>query len=182
MSLSDLASLGSFVSGAAVLVSLVYLSLQIRQNSRHTRALIHQGRIDRLFDMNLRLFDSPNFEIAGRGAACDQSMTEAETMRFRSFLQAIFISFEEGYQHHCDGLVSADTWEAITANLKRIISRPGNRAYWTTAKSDHGSSFVVFVDGLLAEQRAAPIEPLLSLKDAFAAELAALSAVRTSPS
>jgi hypothetical protein len=40
MSLSDLASIGSFVSGAAVLVSLVYLRLQIRQNTRHSQALI----------------------------------------------------------------------------------------------------------------------------------------------
>ena len=31
MSLSDLASLGSFVSGVAVLVSLIYLALQVRQ-------------------------------------------------------------------------------------------------------------------------------------------------------
>jgi hypothetical protein len=31
MSLSDLAPLGSFVSGVAVLISLIYLSLQVRQ-------------------------------------------------------------------------------------------------------------------------------------------------------
>ena len=38
MSLSDLASLGSFLSGIGVLVSLVYLSLQIRQNTRAVRS------------------------------------------------------------------------------------------------------------------------------------------------
>jgi hypothetical protein len=34
MSLSDLASLGSFVSGLAVLISLVYLATEVRQSHR----------------------------------------------------------------------------------------------------------------------------------------------------
>ena len=38
MSLNDLASIGSFVSGMAVVISLIYLSIQIRQNTRHERA------------------------------------------------------------------------------------------------------------------------------------------------
>jgi hypothetical protein len=37
MSLADLASLGSFISGIAVLVSLVYLAQQIRQSTKHSR-------------------------------------------------------------------------------------------------------------------------------------------------
>src|ERR1041385_6785977 len=37
MTLSDLASLGSFVSGLAVCITLVVLALQIRQNTREMR-------------------------------------------------------------------------------------------------------------------------------------------------
>jgi hypothetical protein len=48
MSLSDLASLGSFVSGFAVLVTLVLLLLQMRQSNQNQRALMSQGNIDRI--------------------------------------------------------------------------------------------------------------------------------------
>jgi len=44
MSLSDLAAIGSLISGVAVLISLIYLSQQIRQNTKHSRAIIQQGR------------------------------------------------------------------------------------------------------------------------------------------
>ena len=37
MSLSDLASIGSFVGGAAVVVSFLFLGLQIRQGNRNQR-------------------------------------------------------------------------------------------------------------------------------------------------
>jgi hypothetical protein len=45
MTLSDLASLATVLSGAAVLASLIYLAQQTRQNTRHTRALIEQARV-----------------------------------------------------------------------------------------------------------------------------------------
>jgi hypothetical protein len=54
MSLSDLASIGTLVSSVAVFVSLIYLGLQMRQNAKHTRALIHQARIDRVVGSQLR--------------------------------------------------------------------------------------------------------------------------------
>jgi hypothetical protein len=44
MSLSDLASLGSFVSGIAVVLSFVFLAMQIRQSARNQRATIHNER------------------------------------------------------------------------------------------------------------------------------------------
>ena len=47
MTLSDLASIGSLVSGLAVLGSLFYLSLQNRQLDRNQRALMNQGVINR---------------------------------------------------------------------------------------------------------------------------------------
>ena len=55
MSLMDLASIGSFMSGVAVVVSLVYLALQVRQAQKNQRALMQQGRAARICDLLLRL-------------------------------------------------------------------------------------------------------------------------------
>jgi hypothetical protein len=43
MTLSEIASIATAVSGFAVTVSLIYVAIQTQQNARHTRALIHQG-------------------------------------------------------------------------------------------------------------------------------------------
>jgi hypothetical protein len=48
MTLSDLASIGSLVSGVAVLVSLIYLALQVRQAEKNQRALMNQGTVARV--------------------------------------------------------------------------------------------------------------------------------------
>ena len=44
MSLSDLAALGSFISGVAVVVTLVFLLVQMRQTNRNQKSLMQQGR------------------------------------------------------------------------------------------------------------------------------------------
>jgi hypothetical protein len=61
MSLSDLASLGSFVSGFAVLISLIYLSLQVRQTKRNQQIAIRHSRASRIVELSAR---SPAWRIA----------------------------------------------------------------------------------------------------------------------
>jgi len=51
------------VSGLAVTASLIYLALQTHQNAKHTRALIHQGRVAALRDILLAGAD-PNVAAA----------------------------------------------------------------------------------------------------------------------
>jgi hypothetical protein len=53
MSLSDLANIGSFVSGIAVVVSLIYLALQVRHAEKMQRALMHQARTERVINAAL---------------------------------------------------------------------------------------------------------------------------------
>ena len=45
MTLSDLGSIGELIGGVAVVVSLIYVALQIRQNTRAIRASSHQSAL-----------------------------------------------------------------------------------------------------------------------------------------
>jgi hypothetical protein len=58
MTLSDLASVASILSSAAVAVSLVYLGVQAHQNAKHTRALIQSSRVDRLMAQMIGFSDA----------------------------------------------------------------------------------------------------------------------------
>jgi len=45
MTLSDIATFTTAMSGVAVTISIIYLALQTHQNTRHMRAQINQGRV-----------------------------------------------------------------------------------------------------------------------------------------
>jgi hypothetical protein len=52
VSISELGSLGEFISSLIVLVTLIYLAMQIRQNAHATRAGSHHAITDALNEIN----------------------------------------------------------------------------------------------------------------------------------
>ena len=81
MSLSDLASIGSLVSGVAILVSLIYLAIQVRQAEKNQRAVLNQGYITRVADYLRWYAESPINELRTRVIAGDTSFTAEELLR-----------------------------------------------------------------------------------------------------
>ena len=69
MSLSDLASIASLVSTFAVLISLIYLGLQVRQAEKNQQAAIRQGRATRAVDIILAAGDPALAEALPKGTA-----------------------------------------------------------------------------------------------------------------
>ena len=109
MILSDLAALGSFISGLAVVVSLVYLSVQTRQNSKHTQALISQGRTNQVIDFNQSVStDRELADIMLRGWLADPTLpalSSVELYRFSLSMFSGFLTAEDDYRQHQGGLI-----------------------------------------------------------------------------
>src|SRR6185503_16316623 len=83
MTLSDLATFSTAVSGLAVTASLIYLALQTHQNAKHTRALIHQGRVAALRDVFLASADP---DIARAWIVTTGGKPTPEAVQQRQFL------------------------------------------------------------------------------------------------
>src|SRR6478672_8466794 len=97
MSLADLASVGNIVGAVAVLVSLLYLGLQIRQNTRHAQAAIQQSRSSLLCEHSMRIADSPALDAFMRGLAGDTTLTPLEQARFIFVCRSIFFLSENHF-------------------------------------------------------------------------------------
>src|SRR5215469_16964974 len=107
MSLSDLASLGSFVSGVAVLISLIYLALQVRQNRKHTEAQISQSRTYAgMQRQDLQWSDPAIADLMLRGARGDKDISELDVLRFRFLSTNTFLMLEDEFRQHAAGLIS----------------------------------------------------------------------------
>ena len=153
MTLSDLASIGSFVSGIAVLASLIYVSLQVKQNSKHTRALILQGRAARITSQYLTL---ANAELSSAWIAASGVTPTPEMVRRRQFLlqgMATDYSWEDTFCQHEAGLLGEDQFGDFRAKLAVLLQDPGLRDYFRRRPISKGgpSNFHHFIGGLLSE-------------------------------
>ena len=148
MSLSDLASIGTLISGVAVLASLIYLSMQIRQNTRHSQALIQQGRAARIADTALRIAElradaglNDCFEGAPDASAKDIS-------RFLNVARAVFISAEDSFLQGEEGLLSRSAFESYAASLRAGMGSPGLAAAWLMTREGYEPRFRLFIDAM----------------------------------
>ena len=172
MSLSDLAALGSFVSGFAVLVSLIYLALQVRQTKRNQQISIRHSRASRIVELQLALADSAVAAAWLHGSWSPQEITPTEIGQFMSLCRALFFHFEDSFYQREEGLLNDDAFETVVAGARLIARSPGVRAAWRMARTNFGGRFLDFMDGVVAGSAALPPVDLSleAWKVAFASE------------
>jgi hypothetical protein len=151
MSLSDLASLGSFVSGLAVLISLVYLALQIRQAERNQVASIKQGRTNRIISTHLPRLDPSTAMAINKGMTGAEDITDQQLEQFRAWVVIIVSSAEDSFSQHAAGLLDEASYSGFVAQSKGLLGMPGYRAVWKQVRDNWPNEFGSFYDGLISE-------------------------------
>jgi hypothetical protein len=156
MTLSDLAAIGSLISGVAVLISLIYLGLQMRQNSRHSQALIQQGRASRTMEILTRWAE---FDWSDGMDACvngSPDVNARDLRRFISLMRAYFVNYEDSFLQHGEGLLEGVAFANVEAALRATMTGPGHRAAWKVVRTAFDHAFQQYMDGVIAETTGAP--------------------------
>ena len=83
MTLEDLGNIGELVAAVGVIISLIYLALQIRQNSRWLRASLEQSITDSTNQTIQAAAASPQFSrVVLEGQERFEELTEDEQRQF----------------------------------------------------------------------------------------------------
>lgn len=181
MSISELAALGSLVSGVAVLISLVLLyyqlrqlTAQVRQAEHYQQTLVKQARTSRVMEVNARLADADFARVNLRVMTNAHDLTLAEWSRFNAHARAIFQNGEDTYSQYRRNLLHKDDFDGFVLALSWTFRGPGLRVAWMRHRGSFPAPYVAFVDRILAETPVAPIHPemLTRWKTDMAAELA----------
>ena len=181
MTLSDLAALGGFVSGLAVLASLGFLYFQLRQigqqiaqSEKNQRALINQGAINRSIETNIWL-TQPQMSAVFMKAVNAGEMNEREAFLLTAIVRNILLNFQDSHVQHKIGLADGITFDHAAGSLRFFLSLPAIRATYQLNRPSYAPGLLALVDGIVADL---PLRPPSS----FAEQLrAALAGMRSAP-
>jgi hypothetical protein len=158
MTLSDISTLITAISGIAVTLSLIYLIIQTRQNVRHTRALIQQGASARTVAIVLanQMADASATWIRGNGGkVTPETVHDAQ---FALMCQTSVTALEDIFHQHNEGLMDEEIFARNCFLHRRLLSAPGYRTYWNDQRAEMSviaPKFCAFVDGLCTEDATA---------------------------
>jgi hypothetical protein len=131
MMLEEISSIGQMVAAVATVASLVFVGLQIRQNTRATRAASHNAVSDSLNEINRMFAENEDLtKIWLAGMADRQALSAEERWRFDSTARA--------YMHVCEtmfiqaGLGAGDksVMHAEEEGIRVAFTSPGIREWW----------------------------------------------------
>ena len=132
MTLESLGNLGEFLGGLAVLVSLLYLALQIRQNTRTVRSAAQQAWVSALSDINMLVAESREFSRVYRTGSADPGKLDPEELtQFNTFMTQLLSVYEALYFQFLNGVIDATYWDSKAQGLRVLMERPGSRSWWT---------------------------------------------------
>jgi hypothetical protein len=151
MSLTDLAAIASLISSFAVLISLIYLALQVRQAEKNQQASIRQGRATRAVDIILAAGDPALAEALPKGVAGAPDLTQAEFGQFNAIYGAFLASAEDTYLQYKEHLLTAAVFASFAASWRQTLAQPGVRALWTLRRHNFEAGFASFMDRLMGE-------------------------------
>ena len=157
MTLEDLGNVGEFVGALAVVASLIYVALQLRQNTEQMAENAEEARhssMERLLEnvsrwRELIIRDPEISEIFTRGSQDMRQLSEAEALRFYFLIVQIFHTLEV-YYLRCHR-TTPDEWIVSRKGLRRLLENPGVRQHYEANRIDFDPIFVEEVERVMAE-------------------------------
>lgn len=158
MTLQDLGSIGELLGAIGVIVSLIYLATQIRQNTKSIRASAVDAAADRFIESTRLISLNPELaDLLDRGRNDYAALSEVEQRRYRLHYLANSLAFENQYQKYTQGLIPKSQWEGIAGAIRYTMNDSGPRQAWNVIQSNLSPEFREYVDAMFeraaAEQR-----------------------------
>ncbi len=151
MNIMELGAIGELAGGIAVIATLIYLAIQIRQNTAQARSQSDSAVLMGLMEGFNPVYQST--DVFFKGMEDDSEMTEREKALFTMFQVRLLACFQNAFFKQQNGTLSPEYFEFICGFLTRFVAAPGTHRYWAENREIYAVSFRDFVDGLLTSLR-----------------------------
>lgn len=141
------AALAQIIATIGVLVSLIYLAGQVRNENRVSAVSAKLASTRLLTDFIDQMIANPELmELMLRGRKGD-ALTEVERHRFGKMCLKAFWFFSAAHFQQRVQTLNADDWAEVQAVVRFWINGQGVRAWWnTTGRARFGGAFVKFIE------------------------------------
>jgi hypothetical protein len=128
------AAIAEVIASVAVVATLVYLSIQLGQNTEATRSAGAKTMSTAVTDVLRQISsDTQLYGIYSRGLA-DNSTNLEERARFDILMMQIYRGFENLLLDYRRGHLEEEIWEGFYAQIQWLVDQPGGRKSWDRQK------------------------------------------------
>lgn len=155
MKLDRLNSWLSLAANLAVLVGIVFVAVEIAQNTAMVETQIHQSRAEAASAEARSLYNSDLVPALLVKVQADVELSPEETIRWKALFRAFNRNFDNQLRQFREGLLGNNIPRSLDLAISEVVlgSRLG-REEWQRTKAIYSDEYIAFVDALLASRPA----------------------------
>jgi hypothetical protein len=153
LKLKEWASIAEIIGAVAVIVSLIYVGVQVNDSASAVRAASANDANIAVQNWYLQVgSDQQTSELFYQSITSDEPLSAEKEFQFLMTMHAAFLSFQNSHFLAQEGTIDRDLHEALTSAILGVKDMPGTGRYWRQRKSYLHPEFVEYVDGLLEQE------------------------------
>ncbi len=144
MNLESLGNIGEFIGGLAVIASLIYLAVQIRQNTKSVRLRVEQAIKRDSFDLRRSSIENPEVvDLFIKALSDSDSLSPGERIRVNLICASTIEHLQHLFFLRNQGLVH---WESQEEGLRGYLALAPYRQWWVSGREILQPKFVEYVE------------------------------------
>ena len=130
--LAELAQIAEIFAAVAVVVSLLYVGMEVQSNTAAVRGAAMQAIATTDADALMTVAaDADLSEIVRIGQMNPSQLSEADAFRYDTFMRQFWLSFQNIYQQSELGLIDTSVWQSYLSVICGMWSLAGTRETWS---------------------------------------------------
>ncbi len=130
MNWEAIGAIGEILGATAVLVTLLYLAAQIRQNTKSATTATYESAMSAFTQSNMTVAGNPNLaSIMVRGSIDPDSLDPEEAYRYSTTMRAYANQWLKQLRLYEQGALSARDWERLAQEAAQVLATPGGKLF-----------------------------------------------------
>ena len=152
MDIMELGAIGEMVGGLAVIASLVYLAMQVRQGNRLASTQVQQEASRASTEFSLLIANHPeHIDLLLRAGDDFGGLSREEHYTWFLLMRSGLNYFETLYYAHPRGAVAPEIWDSRISRMRRLATR-GLGEGWEEHRPCYGAGFREFMETTILAQ------------------------------
>lgn len=147
MSLEAIYYISQIIAVLAILGSLIFVGVQIRQNTKQAKAAAAQSVYENYAGWYMYAGeDVERAKVWVKGFKGLDSLSDEENAVFMATFMAQFAYVQSAFYLWQDGSLKDEIWRTMEATLTTVLTNPGGKTFWQRRRFSFTPAFVAHIE------------------------------------
>jgi len=147
MNIEIMANYAEVIGGFAVLISLLYVGLEIHRNTKSSLSQTNMTAHESMANISLEIGkDAQLSSLVQKGLSSFDKLDSDEKFQFVLIFTSVYRRFENVFYQNKKGLLEDELWKGYSYSMTAFINTDGGKEFLRLRKDTFSASFSAFLE------------------------------------